>query len=59
MLYTNGFIIQQRTDNPYKGVDGSGFSENTGQSKTDWKEIHLQFICKRDFEFEISLKFNR
>lgn len=46
MLYTNGFIIQQRTDNPYKGVDGSGFSENTGQN---WY-LNYSDACQSRFE---------
>lgn len=31
-MYLNGFIIQEYKDNSYKGVDGSGFSENTGEN---------------------------
>ena len=31
-MYFNGFIIQEDRNNSYKGVDGSGFSENTGQN---------------------------
>lgn len=31
-MYLNGFIIQEYKDNSYKGVDGSGFGENTGEN---------------------------
>jgi len=31
-MYINGFIIQEYRENGYKGVDGSGFSENSGQN---------------------------
>ena len=31
-MYLNGFIIQKAVDNGYKGVDGSGFSANTGEN---------------------------
>lgn len=31
-MYVNGFIIQELVENGYKGVDGSGFSSNTGKN---------------------------
>lgn len=31
-MYLNGFVIQEYRDNSYKGVDGSGFGENTGRN---------------------------
>lgn len=31
-MYTNGIVIQKYVSNSYKGIDGSGFSENTGQN---------------------------
>lgn len=31
-MYVNGLVIQKYVDNRYKGIDGSGFSENTGQN---------------------------
>ena len=31
-MFVNGIIIQKYVDNSYKGIDGSGFSENTGQN---------------------------
>ena len=29
-MYINGVVIQRYADNAYKGIDGSGYSENTG-----------------------------
>ena len=29
-MYVNGIVIQKYASNPYKGIDGSGWSENTG-----------------------------
>lgn len=29
-MYVNGIVIQKYVSNSYKGIDGSGFSENTG-----------------------------
>ena len=29
-MYINGIVIQKYVSNSYKGIDGSGFSENTG-----------------------------
>lgn len=31
-MFVNGIVIQKYVDNPYKGIDGSGFSEKTGQN---------------------------
>ncbi|MCR5609169.1 MAG: hypothetical protein K6G26_08915, partial [Lachnospiraceae bacterium] len=31
-MYINGFIIQEYIENSYKGIDGSGFSKNTGRN---------------------------
>lgn len=31
-MFTNGIVIQKYVDNSYKGIDGSGFSENTGKN---------------------------
>ncbi len=31
-MYINGFIIQEYIENGYKGIDGSGFSKNTGRN---------------------------
>ena len=31
-MYVNGIVIQRCVDNKYRGIDGSGFSENTGQN---------------------------
>lgn len=31
-MYTNGIVIQRYVENQYKGIDGSGFSEHTGQN---------------------------
>lgn len=31
-MYTNGLVIQRVTGITYKGIDGSGFSESTGQN---------------------------
>lgn len=31
-MYTNGLVIQKYVNNSYKGIDGSGFSENTGEN---------------------------
>ena len=31
-MYVNGIVIQKYVNNSYKGIDGSGFSENTGQN---------------------------
>ena len=28
----NGIVVQKYTDNPYKGIDGSGFGDHTGQN---------------------------
>ena len=31
-MYVNGLVIQKYVNNPYKGIDGSGYCENTGQN---------------------------
>lgn len=31
-MYVNGYIIQKFVDNGYKGVDGSGFSTDSGEN---------------------------
>ena len=31
-MYVNGFIVQKYVANSYKGIDGSGFSDNTGEN---------------------------
>ncbi|MDE5884129.1 MAG: hypothetical protein K2H29_03510 [Oscillospiraceae bacterium] len=31
-MYVNGIVIQKYVSNSYKGIDGSGFSENTGRN---------------------------
>lgn len=31
-MFVNGIVIQSYTDNPYRGIDGSGFSEKTAQN---------------------------
>ena len=31
-MYTNGLVVQKNTGITYKGIDGSGFSEATGQN---------------------------
>ncbi|MCH5348034.1 MAG: hypothetical protein J1E40_01800 [Oscillospiraceae bacterium] len=31
-MYVNGIVIQKYVSNSYKGIDGSGFSENTGEN---------------------------
>ena len=31
-MYVNGFVIQKYADNSYKGIDGSGFSDSTGEN---------------------------
>lgn len=31
-MYVNGIVIQKYVDSSYKGIDGSGFSENTGHN---------------------------
>ena len=31
-MFVNGIVIQKYVDNPYRGIDGSGFSEKTGQN---------------------------
>lgn len=31
-LFVNGIVIQKYVDSPYKGIDGSGFSANTGEN---------------------------
>ncbi len=31
-MYINGIVIQKYVSNSYKGIDGSGFSENTGKN---------------------------
>lgn len=31
-MYVNGIVIQKYVNNSYKGIDGSGFSENIGQN---------------------------
>lgn len=44
-MYTNGLVIQKYIDNPYKGIDGSRFSENTGENWyfNDDKELSAVF----------------
>ncbi len=60
-MYVNGYIIQKYVDNGYKGVDGSGFSDNSGENwyLNDVDEYREQFepyynkeICKEDLIFE-------
>ncbi len=31
-MFVNGIVVQKYSDNPYKGIDGSGFSEKTAQN---------------------------
>ena len=31
-MHVNGYIIQKFVDNGYKGVDGSGFSTDSGEN---------------------------
>ena len=57
-MYFNGFIIKEYNNGTYKGIDGSGFGENTANN---WylnenglfqtKEEIMQYISKRE-EYE-------
>lgn len=31
-MFVNGIVVQKYTDGPYKGIDGSGYSENTAEN---------------------------
>ena len=31
-MFVNGIVVQKCVDNPYRGIDGSGFSKKTGEN---------------------------
>ena len=45
-MYVNGMVIQKYADNPYRGIDGSGFSVFTGQN---WF-LNFEDGVPKDFE---------
>lgn len=60
-MYVNGYIIQKYVDNGYKGVDGSGFSANTGENwylnnvegyTEEFEPYYDKEICKEDWLFD-------
>lgn len=49
-MYTNGLVIQEKSENTYKGIDGSGFSESTGQNWYFNYDNELSIIFEPFFE---------
>ena len=39
-MTVNGIVVQEYSDNSYRGIDGSGFSEKSAQN---W---FLNYVCK-------------
>jgi len=60
-MYVNGYIIQKFVDNGYKGVDGSGFSTDSGENwylnrveeySGQFEPYYEKEICKDELIFD-------
>ncbi|MCR4703080.1 MAG: hypothetical protein K5665_05380 [Saccharofermentans sp.] len=60
-MFVNGYIIQKYVDNGYKGVDGSGFSADSGENwylnsvegySEEFEPYFDKEICKDEWYFE-------
>ena len=61
LMFVNGYIIQKYVDNGYKGVDGSGFSADSGENwylnsvegySEEFEPYFDKEICKDEWYFE-------
>ena len=54
-MYVNGIVIQKYVDNNYKGIDGSGFSENTGENWYFNNDEHLSELFEPFYDEHIGI----
>lgn len=56
-MYVNGIVIQKRVDNRYKGIDGSGFSVNSGENWYFNNDKQLSRIFEPFYDEHINLTY--
>ena len=54
-MYVNGIVIQKYVDNNYKGIDGSGFSESTGENWYFNNDEHLSELFEPFYDEHIGI----